>query len=130
MPLAGIRQRSRKFREGDITLDLRLRDVTPAGRSGFQATNGALHDIIGQRAEQPGPGHCPLLEPVMIAGRRLAHDEERGAVDDLAAARERCHADVARLPEPARRLCRPVPPVLSEANPWNNGATATIRTVK
>ena len=57
-----------------------------------------LEDVI-ERVEAPGPeGMRPLLQPVMRDGKRLAPAEA------LATVRERALAQLARLPEPMRRL--------------------------
>lgn len=68
-----------------------------------QVFRGETGDIIGLRDEPAPPGHRPLLTPVMARGRRLA------APEPIAAMRDRCAADIARLPETARALRDPQP---------------------
>ncbi|XIE77481.1 nicotinate phosphoribosyltransferase [Streptomyces sp. SBR177] len=64
-----------------------------------------LRDVIGLANEEPPEGTEPLLRTVMRAGLRT------GPPDTLADARARCEADLAALPEEARRITDPVPPV-------------------
>ncbi|MFI6596615.1 nicotinate phosphoribosyltransferase [Nonomuraea sp. NPDC050536] len=69
-----------------------------------QVFRGPTGDVVGLREESPPPDHRPLLAPVMIAGRRLAASETIGTI------RDRCSADLARLPAAQRALREPVPP--------------------
>ena len=55
-------------------------------------------DVLALRDEPPPPGHQPLLVPVMRQGRRVS------APEPLAAAQQRCRADLAWLPPAARAL--------------------------
>ncbi|WP_068001171.1 nicotinate phosphoribosyltransferase [Nocardia pseudobrasiliensis] len=64
-----------------------------------------LRDVIACRDEPAPAGTGPLLEPVMLAGRRL------GAVEDVCAGRARFEADLVELPEDVSDLCFPVTPV-------------------
>jgi nicotinate phosphoribosyltransferase len=68
-----------------------------------QVHRGPGHDVLALRDEPPPPGCEPLLLPVMRAGRRLSGPEP------LAAAQQRCRADLAGLPESARTLHAPTP---------------------
>jgi len=68
-----------------------------------QVYRGPDGDVLALREEPPPPGHEPLLVPVMRQGRRA------GAAEPLAAAQQRCRADLARLPPAARELRDPVP---------------------
>ncbi|MGN9778013.1 nicotinate phosphoribosyltransferase [Micromonospora sp. H33] len=78
----------------------------PGAKQVFRDRAGAGGDIVGLREEAPPPGREPLLEPVMRGGRRLDAADPAAAVR---AARERFDADLAWLPEPARRLADPEP---------------------
>jgi len=62
-------------------------------------------DIIALRDEPPLEGARALLVPVMRGGRRT------GAPERIAEMRERFVAATAALPEPARRVHDPIPPV-------------------
>ncbi|MCW3844953.1 nicotinate phosphoribosyltransferase, partial [Micromonospora yasonensis] len=77
----------------------------PAPKQVFRDPTGAHGDVVGLRDEPPG-GREPLLVPVMRKGRRLDRADPAEAVR---AARGRFDADLAWLPEPARRLADPVP---------------------
>jgi nicotinate phosphoribosyltransferase len=61
-------------------------------------------DLLGVRDEPAPAGSAPLLEPVLLGGRRA------GGGADLAAARARFDADLAWLPEAALALRDPEPP--------------------
>ncbi|MGC9665172.1 nicotinate phosphoribosyltransferase [Planosporangium sp. 12N6] len=76
-------------------------------------------DLLGLRTEPVPPGHTLLLGPVMAGGQRLPTTDEYGPADDAAAATRRFGDDLARLPEPARRLHRPAPPVPAVTAPLN-----------
>jgi nicotinate phosphoribosyltransferase len=73
----------------------------PGAKQAFRGT-AVDGDLLGLRDEPPPAGHEQLLVPMMAAGRRTGPSRE-----DLAAARERFEADLAWLPEPARRLHGP-----------------------
>jgi nicotinate phosphoribosyltransferase len=66
-----------------------------------QVYRGPAGDVIALRTEPPPPGHQPLLGQVMRGGRRLAGPEP------LAAARRRCAADLAWLPQEVKALHAP-----------------------
>ncbi len=68
-----------------------------------QVHRGPGGDVVALRGEPPPPAHEPLLAPVMRGGRRLA------AAESLATARQRCAADLARLPASACALRAPTP---------------------
>ncbi|WP_182903931.1 nicotinate phosphoribosyltransferase [Microbispora sp. H10830] len=82
-----------KLSAGKVTL--------PGAKQVFRGESG---DIVGLRDEPAPPGHRPLLAPVMEAGRRLAPSEA------IATSRDRCAAELARLPAPARALRDPRAP--------------------
>ncbi|MFF5973338.1 nicotinate phosphoribosyltransferase [Streptomyces sp. NPDC012769] len=63
-----------------------------------------LRDVIGLANEEPPAGTEPLLRTVMRRGLRV------DPPDTLAAARARFEADLAALPEEARRIEEPVAP--------------------
>ena len=67
--------------------------------------------MLALREEAAPPGTEPLLEPVMRGGARL------GPAESLETLRNRFEADLATLPQDARRLSHPAPPPvhLSEA---------------
>ncbi|GGU95381.1 nicotinate phosphoribosyltransferase [Streptomyces litmocidini] len=64
-----------------------------------------LRDVIGLADDEPPEGTEPLLRTVMRDGRRTKPP------DTLDAARARFEADVAALPEEARSIGRPAPPL-------------------
>jgi nicotinate phosphoribosyltransferase len=68
-----------------------------------QVYRGPDGDVLALREEPPPPDHEPLLVPVMREGRRLS------APEPLAAAQQRCRADLAWLPPAARVLRNPMP---------------------
>ncbi|WP_093840957.1 nicotinate phosphoribosyltransferase [Streptomyces aidingensis] len=76
--------------------------TAPAAKQVFRGPG--CRDVIALRDEPVPPGTEPLLRTVMTGGRRTA------APDTLAAARERFQADLAALPEDARRIHDPVAP--------------------
>ncbi|MER7459848.1 nicotinate phosphoribosyltransferase [Micromonospora sp. NPDC126480] len=78
----------------------------PGAKQVFRDRAGSAGDIVGLRDEPSPPGREALLVPVMRDGRRLDDVDPAGAVR---AARERFDADLAWLPESARRLADPVP---------------------
>lgn len=82
-----------KLSAGKVTL--------PGAKQIFRGETG---DIVALRDEPAPPGHRPLLAPVMAAGRRLAPSET------IATARDRCAAELARLPAPALALRDPQAP--------------------
>ncbi|MFI6603692.1 nicotinate phosphoribosyltransferase [Nonomuraea sp. NPDC050536] len=69
-----------------------------------QVFRGPAGDVVGLREESPPPDHRPLLGPVMIEGRRLEVPE---TIDTI---RDRCAAELARLPAATRELRAPVSP--------------------
>lgn len=78
----------------------------PGAKQVHRAPDGAGGDVIALREEEPPAGRGALLVPVMRAGRRL---DPAGPAEQVRAARERFDADLAWLPEAARRLDRPRP---------------------
>ena len=62
-------------------------------------------DVIGLREETPPPGAEALLEPAMVAGRRVV-----APGPGWQAARGRLDQDIERLPADARRIRDPRPP--------------------
>ncbi|PZG02690.1 nicotinate phosphoribosyltransferase [Micromonospora deserti] len=78
----------------------------PGPKQVFRAPAAAGGDIVGLRDEPPPVGREPLLVPVMRGGRRLDAADPAG---EVRAARRRFDADLAWLPEPARRLADPAP---------------------
>jgi nicotinate phosphoribosyltransferase len=59
--------------------------------------------VIGLRDEPAPPATEPLLVPVMLGGKRA------GPPRNLETARRLFAADLARLPEPVRRIANPEP---------------------
>ncbi|MFU8875374.1 nicotinate phosphoribosyltransferase [Micromonospora sp. SL4-19] len=78
----------------------------PGPKQVFRDPAGASGDVIGLRNEPSVAGREPLLVPVMRGGRRLEAADPAG---ELRAAQDRFHADLAWLPDAARRLADPVP---------------------
>lgn len=78
----------------------------PAAKQVFRDPTGAAGDVVGLRDEPPPGGREPLLVPVLRGGCRLDPTDPAEAVR---AARGRFDADLAWLPEPARRLDDPTP---------------------
>lgn len=78
----------------------------PGPKQVFRDPTGAGADIVGLRDEPPPAGREPLLVPVMRDGRRVEAADPAGEVH---AARGRFDADLAWLPEGARRLTEPIP---------------------
>ncbi len=95
--------------DGRPVLKLSAGKATAPGRK--QVFRGPGGDVIALRNEPIPEGHEPLLVPVMEGGRRT------GPRRTLTTARHLFEADLARLPERARRLQTPDPPKarLSEA---------------
>jgi nicotinate phosphoribosyltransferase len=86
--------------EGRPVLKLSAAKATAPGRK--QVWRGPKEDVLGLRDEAaPGPNHEPLLEPVMLAGRRLV------PAPTIAEMRERFERDLAALPVKAARLTHP-----------------------
>src|SRR6266498_3375327 len=71
----------------------------------YDTANGVRNaiDVIGLRDEPPPPSTEPLLVPVMLGGKRA------GPPRNLETARRLFEADLARLPEPVRRIASPEP---------------------
>lgn len=87
--------------DGRPVMKLSAGKTSPPGAK--QVYRGPDGDVLALRDEPPPPGHQPLLVPVMRQGRR------GGAPEPLAAARQRCRADLAWLPPAARALRDPAP---------------------
>lgn len=87
-----------KLSEGKVT--------DPGAKQVFRDESGTYRDVLALRDEPAPPGHEPLLEPVMRAGRRVIETTRAGAV---AQAAKRFEHDLAWLPDAARRLADPVP---------------------
>lgn len=84
-------------------MKLSRRKVTrPAAKQVFRRPG--LRDTIALRDEPLPPGAEPLLETVMTGGRRTA------PAAPLDAARRRFEADLAELPDAARRIRDPQAP--------------------
>ncbi|MFI1952780.1 nicotinate phosphoribosyltransferase [Streptomyces xinghaiensis] len=89
--------------DGRPVMKLSSRKVTrPAAKQVFR--HPGLRDTIALRDEPVPPGAEPLLETVMTGGRRTA------PAAPLDAARRRFEADLAELPEAARRIRDPEAP--------------------
>jgi len=88
--------------DGRPVLKLSAGKATAPGRK--QVLRGPSGDLIALRNEAVADGHEPLLVPVMQAGRRT------GPPRTLETARRLFEADLATLPEGARRLLDPQPP--------------------
>ncbi|WP_418960778.1 nicotinate phosphoribosyltransferase [Streptomyces tritici] len=79
-----------------------------------------LRDVIGLENEEPPEGTEPLLRTVMRGGLRT------DAPDTLAAARARFEADLAELPDEARRVDGPTPPAATPSTRLS-ALTAVVR---
>ena len=77
--------------------------TTPGAKQVFRGGEG---DVLALREEATPSETEPLLEPVMRGGARL------GPAESLETLRNRCEADLAALPEAARRLRHPTPPAV------------------
>ncbi|MFG2099797.1 nicotinate phosphoribosyltransferase [Micromonospora echinaurantiaca] len=78
----------------------------PGPKQVFRDPTGASGDVVGLRDEPPPGDRESLLVPVMRGGRRLDPADPAG---EVSAARARFDADLAWLPEAARRLADPTP---------------------
>ncbi|MEV4545766.1 nicotinate phosphoribosyltransferase [Micromonospora echinaurantiaca] len=78
----------------------------PGPKQVFRDPTGASGDVVGLCDEPPPGDREPLLVPVMRGGRRLDPADPAG---EVRAARARFDADLAWLPEAARRLADPTP---------------------
>ncbi|MGR6320205.1 nicotinate phosphoribosyltransferase [Micromonospora soli] len=78
----------------------------PGPKQVFRAPAGAGGDLVGLRDESPPAERERLLVPVMRGGRRKESADPAG---EVRAARDRFDADLAWLPEAARRLADPTP---------------------
>jgi nicotinate phosphoribosyltransferase len=88
--------------DGRPVLKLSVAKSTEPGRK--QVFRGAGGDVIALRDEPPPPGTEPLLVPVMLGGERA------GPPRTLETARRLFEADLARLPEPVKRMQDPEQP--------------------
>ncbi|MFI8825408.1 nicotinate phosphoribosyltransferase [Streptomyces sp. NPDC053431] len=105
--------------DGRPVMKLASAKATAPGRK--QVFRGeALRDVIGLANEEPPGGTEPLLRTMMRGGLRT------DPPDSLAAARARFEADLAELPEEARRVERPVAPVPA-ASMRLSALTAVVR---
>ncbi|HEX7247180.1 MAG TPA: nicotinate phosphoribosyltransferase, partial [Actinomycetota bacterium] len=88
--------------DGRAAMKLSSGKVSPPGRKQVWRTDDGDHaDVLSLRDEDVPPGAGPLLEPVMRGGKRVTHES------DIGAARARFEADLARVPQKARRLTHP-----------------------
>jgi len=87
--------------DGRPVMKLSAGKTSPPGAK--QVYRGPDGDVLTLRDEPPPPGCQPLLVPVMRRGRPVSPPEP------LAAAQQRCRADLAWLPPAARALRDPVP---------------------
>ncbi|MFG3346037.1 nicotinate phosphoribosyltransferase [Streptomyces sp. NPDC048018] len=105
--------------DGRPVMRLSPAKVTVPGRK--QVFRGpGLQDVVGLANEQPPERTEPLLKTVMRGGLRT------DPPDTLAAARARFEADLAALPEEARRIADPVAPVPA-ASTRLTALTAVVR---
>ena len=80
--------------------------VTAPGRKQVFRRNKPFSDVIGLFEEPAPPGHEPLLEPMMLRGKRT-----RGPAT-VADSRALCESDMEVLPPAARRIQSPHGPVV------------------
>ena len=93
--------------DGRPVMKLSTGKATWPGRKQVYRTS-PLDDVVATRDEPPAEGARPLLEPVMLRGRRVAPRRAPSAV--VADAHCRWVDDLDVLPEPARRVRDPEPP--------------------
>ncbi|MHC5700014.1 nicotinate phosphoribosyltransferase [Streptomyces sp. PKU-MA01144] len=93
--------------------------TAPAPKQVFRGPGG--RDVIGVNGEEPPDGGEPLLRTVMRGGRRT------GPPDTLEAARARFEADLASLPDTARRIRGVRPPPRPVPSPSLAAVTAQTR---
>jgi nicotinate phosphoribosyltransferase len=90
--------------DGRPVMKLSTGKLTAPGKKQVFRPPDMSGDILALRDEPAPEGYEPLLQPVMIDGKRMAR------VGDLEAAKRRFEDDLARLPAAARDLQRPRPP--------------------
>ncbi|SCG44602.1 nicotinate phosphoribosyltransferase [Micromonospora inositola] len=96
------------------------RPPCPGPKQVFRDPGGDSGDVVGLRDEPPPGDRPPLLAPVMRDGRRVGPAAPPGEVRE----RHRFDADLAWLPEAARRLADPTPltatvsPALTALHRW------------
>ncbi|WP_084959937.1 nicotinate phosphoribosyltransferase [Thermoactinospora rubra] len=95
--------------DGRPVMKLSPGKATAPGRK--QVFRGPSGDVLGLRTEPAPADHEALLIPVMRGGRRLTPPEP------LPAARDRCAADLAALPEAVRCLDAPAAPAVRLSKP-------------
>jgi nicotinate phosphoribosyltransferase len=89
---------------GRPTMKLSVGKQTRPGAKQVYRRDMQAGDVLAERSEPAPRGFVPLLVEVMRAGERTQPPES------IAVAAERLSADLARLPESARRLHRPTVP--------------------
>jgi len=97
--------------------------TAPGAKQVFRRVDGPFDDVIGLRDEPIAPEREPLLVPVMRDGRPV--DEG----DDLHSANERFRRDLLRLPGSARRIERPVHPLVRRSRRLDDLIARTERSV-
>jgi nicotinate phosphoribosyltransferase len=86
---------------GRPVMKLSAGKVTSPGAKQVWRGSAAAGDLLALREETGPPAREPLLAPVMAGGRRI------GDAGGVPAARTRLEADLAWLPDEARRLRQP-----------------------
>jgi len=92
--------------DGRPTMKLSVEKQTRPGPKQVYRHNMHDGDVLAERSEPTPEGFTPLLVEVMRAGQRTQPAE------DVSVAADRFSADLARLPESARRLRRPTVPAV------------------
>jgi len=104
-------------------MKLSPRKVTAPGLKQVFRRRQGFGDRLGLREEPAPEGWEPVLERVMIGGRRTRRPST------IAAARLRFQADLARLPEEAKRITSPLPPPVRRTEALRRLAATTSQSV-
>ena len=92
--------------DGRPVLKLSVKKATLPGAKQVFRHRQRCEDIIALREEVPPYDYEPCLRPVMTAGARVAASESVDAI------RNRCAAQLARLPDGAKRFRDPIVPIV------------------
>ena len=109
---------------GRAVMKLSRGKITAPGRKQVFRRARPFSDVVGLFDEAPPAGHRPLLEPVMIKGRRC---NPRPTIDE---SRARFQADYADLPPAASRIQEPRPPVARPSAALRGLSAGTKRALK
>lgn len=99
----------------------------PGAKQVYRPASAEEGDLLALREEPAPAGTRPLLEPVMLGGRRVEPSDPAG---EIRRARDRCATELPWLPAAARRLTGPVPVPVHTTTPLRTLAeqlTAQLR---